>query len=109
MSLAKRIFSREFKIKVCEEVEAKIKTQAEAIREYSLSSSLLSGWLSDYRKNPSNCFTGMGNRSIYPQNSQNTRIKELEAALGRATYENQVLKEANLLLKKSLMERRFTK
>lgn len=108
MSLAKRIFNREFKIKVCEEVEAKIKTQAEAIREYSLSSSLLSGWLSDYRRNPSNCFTGSGNNK-YQINSSASRVKELEAALGRATYENQVLKEANLLLKKSLMERRFTK
>jgi len=106
MRLAKRQFSREFKILVCEEIESKLKTQAEVIREHSLASSLLSGWLVQYRKDPTGCFLG---RATYPVDTQATKIKELEAALGRATYENQVLKEANALLKKASMERRFTK
>ena len=99
MGLAKRKFTREFKIQVCEEVESKVKTQAEVIREHSLAPSLLSGWLSEYRKNPSGCFTG---REKYPVDASAAKIKELEAALGRSTYENQVLKEANALLKKSV-------
>lgn len=108
MQLAKRKFSREFKIQVCEDVESKLKTQSEVIREYSLAPSVLSKWLAEYRKNPSNCFLGSGVNK-YPVNSGEVRIKALEAALGRATYENQVLKEANALLKKASMERRFTK
>lgn len=106
MGVAKRRFNREFKILVCEEVESKVKTQAEVIREHSLAPSVLSGWLSDYRKNPAGCFLG---REKYAVDASLSKIKELEAALGRATYENQVLKEANALLKKVSMERRFTK
>jgi transposase len=106
MSLAKRKFTREFKIQVCEEVELKVKTQAEVIREHSLAPSLLSGWVKEYRKNSNGCFMG---REKYPVDTSATKIKELEAALGRATYENQILKEANVLLKKASMERRFTK
>lgn len=108
MQLAKRHFSREFKIQVCEEVESKLKTQAEVIREHSLAPSVLSKWMHEYRQNPNGCFLGSG-VSKYPVNNQATKIKELEAALGRATYELQVAKEANALLKKVSMERRFTK
>ena len=111
MQLAKRIFTREFKIKVCEEIESKLKTQAEIIREHSLASSLISGWIREYRQDPTGCFMGKGNNR-YPVNrrtSEELKIKELEAALGRATYELSVAKEANALLKKVLMERRLTK
>lgn len=106
MRLAKRKFTREFKIHVYEEVESKVKTQAEVIREYSLAPSVLSGWVTAYRKDPNGCFTG---REKYPMDTSAAKIKELEAALGRATYELQVAKEANVLLKKVSMERRFTK
>jgi len=106
MQLAKRKFTREFKIQVCEEVEFQFKTQAQVVREHSLAPSVLSGWLSQYRKNPTGCFVG---REKYPVNTEAAKIKELEAALGRATYELQVAKEANALLKKASMERRFTK
>lgn len=109
MPLARRIFSREFKIHICEEIESKFKTHAEVSREHSLADNLISRWIAEYRKNPSSCFTGMGNKSIDPQSNQNTRIKELEAALGRATFENQVLREANALLKKVSLERKFIK
>lgn len=106
MRLAKRKFTREFKIHVCEEIESKLKTQAELVREHSLAPSLLSGWVQEYRQDPNGCFTG---REKYPVNTQAEKIKELEAALGRATYELHVAKEANVLLKKMSMERRFTK
>ena len=48
-------------------------------------------------------------REKYPIDTHSAKIKELEAALGRATYELQVAKEANALLKKVSLERRFTK
>ena len=106
MKLEKRQFTREFKIQVCEEIESKLKTQAQASREYSIGSNLISQWQSAYRKDPTNSFAGSGK---YPVSSQDAKIKALEAALGRATYENQILKETNALLKKVSMERRFTK
>lgn len=111
MRLAQRVFTREFKILVCEAIESGVQTQAQASREHNLFSNVIGRWLREYRTNPTGCFMGAGK---YPVNSnrhtaEEMKIKELEAALGRATYENQILKEANALLKKASMERRFTK
>lgn len=106
MKLAKRRFSREFKLHVCHEIESGLKTQAQVSREHSIGANLISRWLKEYRKDPAQCFSG---NQKYPVDTQSAKIKELEAALGRATYENQVLREANELLKKVSQERRFTK
>jgi transposase len=106
MKLKKRSFSREFKIQVCQEVESRLKTQAQASREYMIGSNLISQWMKQYRQDPINCFPGNRKRSV---DTQAVKIKELEAALGRATYENQVLREAIELLKKIQAEKRFTK
>lgn len=106
MKLAKRIFSREFKLQVCHEIESGLKTQAQISREHRIGANLISRWLKEYRNDPVNCFFG---NQKYPVDTQAVKIKELEAALGRVTYENQILREANELLKKIQLERRFTK
>ena len=100
MKLKKRRFSREFKIQVCEEIDQGLKTQAQASREYMIGSNLIGQWMSNYRKDPTGCFQGSGN-SVNTRSSVNeARTKELEAALGRATLENKILRDANALLKK---------
>jgi len=99
MKLTKRQFNREFKLSVCEEIEQGLKTQAQASREYMIGTNLISQWISDYRKDPINCFQGSGVNKLN-MDSQEIRIRELEIALGRATLENKLLKEANILLKK---------
>lgn len=106
MKQIKRKFDREFKLKTCEEIETGIKTQAQVVREYSIAPNLVSRWVKEYRQNPTGCFFGRGR---YQVDTQEKKVKELEAALGRATYENQILKEANILLKKVSRERKFTK
>ncbi len=106
MKLARRIFDREFKLQVCREIESGLRTQAQMSREHGLGANLISRWLQEYRQRPIDCFSG---NHKHGQDSQAAKIKELEAALGRSTYENQVLKEANTLLKKIQLERRFTK
>jgi transposase len=108
MSGNKRNFSRDFKIKVTQEVESGIKSRAEATREYELSEGLLGKWLQAYRANPSEAFRGSGNGS-----GDNTirrleaRISQLEGALGRKTYENEILKQTieRLNLKRGLCTR----
>jgi transposase-like protein len=109
MKLTKRSFNREFKISVCEEIEHGLKTQAQISREHMIGSALISQWLGQYRKDPLGCFKGRGfHRATI--NSDEARVKELEAALGRATLENKILRDANLLLKKMQLEqRKFTK
>jgi len=106
MSYKKRVFTREFKLNICQEVESGLKTQAQLSREYSVGNNLISNWVSQYRKDPVNCFQGSGNANL---SSGEARVKELEAALGRATLENQILKKANSYLKALSQERRFTK
>jgi transposase len=106
MKLAKRNFNREFKLQVCHEVESGFKTQAQVGREHHIGPNLISRWLKEYRQDPANCFSG---NQKYPADTQATKIKELEAALGRATYENQILREANEILKKMQVERRLIK
>ena len=106
MSYKRRVFTREFKLSICQEIESGLKTQAQISREHRLGTNLISRWLKEYRHDPVNCF--FGNRR-YPLDVQASRIKELEAALGRATLENQLLKKANSYLKKLSTEKRFTK
>ena len=106
MKLAKRTFNREFKLTVCHEIESGLKTQAQVSREHMIGSNLISQWIQRYRKDPVNCFSSNQKHSL---DAQAVQIKELERILGRVTYENQVLREANSLLKKIQLERRFTK
>jgi len=109
MKRTKRQFNREFKTSVCEEIEQGLKSQAQASREYMIGSNLISQWQAKYRKDPLNCFSGRDNQALTGVNNE-ARTKELEAALGRATLENKILKDANTLLKKRQLEqRRFTK
>lgn len=109
MKLAKRNFNREFKLQVCHEVESGLKTQAQASREYMVGSNLISQWLKQYRQDPVNCFAGSGVHQS-GVNNESIRIKQLETALGRATLENQILREANDVLKKiQISQNKFTK
>lgn len=103
MRLKKRKFTREFKIQVCEEIEACLKTQAQINREYQLSEGLVGKWLAEYRKDPVGCFT----RSRYQTTNHEVKISQLEAALGRVVLENQILKKFNAELKKKLSVRRY--
>lgn len=103
MRLIKRKFTREFKINVCGEVEAGLKSQAQVSREYQLSEGLMGKWLYEYRKDPVNCFT----RSRYQVSSQEAKMSQMEAALGRMVMENEILKKVNQELKKKLSVRRY--
>jgi len=108
MKLTKRTFNQEFKLSVCEEVEQGLKTQAQASREYMIGSNLISQWMRQYRENPLGCFK-RGSNQVNTDADQ-ARTKELEAALGRATLENKILKDTNVILKKmALQHKKFTK
>jgi len=106
MKLTRRNFDREFKLQVCHEIESGLKSQAQVSREHKIAPNLISRWLKEYREDQVNCFSG--NRK-YPVDTQASKIRDLEAALGRATYENQILRETNEFLKKVSQERRYIK
>lgn len=97
MSKKHRVFTREFKLEICNQVELRIKTQAQICREHRLGSNLVGRWLAEYRADPKGCFPG--SRTNYPQaTSDAERIKQLEQALGRVTLENQILQKVITLM-----------
>lgn len=93
MSSTKRKFSRDFKIKIVQEVESGVKTRAQITREYELSEGIIAKWVSAYRANPQGAFTGHGNTQVSGEDKLKAKIHELEWALGRKTMEVEILKQ----------------
>ena len=89
MSLKKRVFSKEFKLRVVREVQHG-KRQAEIARHYQILPKLISRWVVEYDTHPEAAFVGKGHRK--PARAQ-------QAALER---ENARLRAENELLKKAL-------
>ena len=88
MSVARRSFTREFKLDVCRKVTLGQSTKAATCREHSLSPSLLDGWLERYEAKGSGAFSETAPADL------EKKVKELEASLGRAHLENEFLREA---------------
>ena len=83
----RRIFTREFKLKVIREVEAG-KSQAQAAREYQLSDTAIYKWRQQLTKYKDQAFAGNGHAY-----SDDARFHELERMVGRLTMENDSLKK----------------
>lgn len=88
MSMARRSFTKEFKIDLCQRVALGQLSKTAACRECSLSPSLLDRWMAQYEAKGQGAFDNGG-----PVNLER-RVKELEASLGRAHMENEFLREA---------------
>jgi transposase len=84
----RRLFTREFKLQVIREIEAGSKTQAEAAREYQVSSTAIYKWRQQVSKYHDQAFAGHGNAY-----SHEARVNELERMVGRLTMENDFLKK----------------
>ncbi len=83
----RRIFTREFKLKVIREVEAG-KSQAQAAREYQLSDTAIYKWRQQLSKYNDKAFAGQGNAY-----TDEARVNELERMVGQLTMENDFLKK----------------
>jgi transposase-like protein len=99
--VSRRSFSREFKLELCRKVESGELSKSRACREHGLSGSLLSRWLEHYRAKGEEAFDGGEWRPSVM--SPESRVRELEAALGRAHLEIELLQAA--LSKKGARER----
>jgi len=86
-ALKRRIFTREFKLKVIREVEAG-KSQAQVAREYQVTDNTISKWRREHRRYKDRAFAGHGNAF-----TDDARINELERMVGRLTMENDFLKK----------------
>jgi len=82
----RRIFSRAYKRQVVEEMLSGRSTQAQLIRQYSLSYNMLSNWRNVYRAGR------LGDES--GSKVLEARIRELERKIGELTMDNDLLKRA---------------
>ena len=83
----RRVFTREFKLRVIREIEAG-KSQAQFAREYQLSDTAIYKWRQQLSKYNDRAFAGNGNAY-----SNEARVNELERMVGRLTMENDFLKK----------------
>ena len=90
--VSRRTFTREFKLSLCRELECGSVSKGEACRKHALSLTLVNKWLDHYRAKGDEAFDGSDWRAltITPE----SRTRELEAALGRAHLEIELLKAA---------------
>ncbi len=93
----KRQFTKEFKLSILNELETK--KLAEVCREHNLAPSTVSGWKSDYEKNPKEAFKGHGN--IWKEDA---KLAEKDRLIGQLYAENAFLKKACEKLKQHLAE-----
>lgn len=90
--MMRRTFTREFKLEVCQQAESGSSSKSRLCREHALSPSMLDRWIEQYRAKGEEAFTGLGWRG--QSRTPDARIRELEAALGRAHMEIEFLQEA---------------
>jgi transposase len=87
MALKRRVFNRDFKLRIVREIEAG-KSQAEAAREHQVSANTIWKWCRQHTKYKGRAFAGQGNAY-----TDEARISELERMVGRLTMENDFLKK----------------
>lgn len=90
--MMRRTFTREFKLDVCQKAESGEVSKSRLCRDHALSASMLDRWVEQYRAKGEEAFSGSTWRSACQ--TPDARVRELEAALGRAHLEIEFLQEA---------------
>lgn len=88
----KRSFDREFKLQVVRQLIQGEKRLSQLCREHSLSPSLVARWRAQYEQEGENAFAEALSPMV--ERDAERRIAELEAALGRAHLEIELLRRA---------------
>lgn len=98
-AVTKRSFSREFKLQVVRQLVSGEKHFAQLCREHNLCQTLLRRWREQYDQRGENAWLDQDAGRLVDPEAQ-SRIAALEAALGRATLENEFLRHALQLTRK---------
>jgi transposase len=88
----RRSFDREFKLQVVRQWSRGEKRLAQLCREHQLSESVVRRWREQYEQEGENAWPDAADRVVERDAPQ--RIRELEAALGRAHLEIELLRRA---------------
>lgn len=84
--MKRRIFTREFKLSLLQELDRK--SAAQVCREHEIHPVLLSTWKKEFDRDPVNAFRGHGNAK-----KEEDEIALLERTIGRLYSENELLKK----------------
>jgi len=95
--MKRRIFSREFKLSILQELESKSASQI--CKEHEIHPVLLSLWKRDYSRDPANAFSGRGNAW-----KEEAKIAKYERLIGQLYAENALLKKTAALLQQRRAE-----
>jgi transposase len=98
----RRIFSAEFKRDLVQQILKGEKTLAELSREFDISPTIIRDWKRRYESGAATAVKA--GEDVVPASelqAAQTRIRELERALGRKTMEVEILRAAQEVLKKS--------
>lgn len=88
----KRTFDREFKLQVVQQLVGGEKRLSQLCREHQLSETLVRRWKEQYEQDGEAAWPDTVSRVVGADPEQ--RVRELEAALGRAHLENELLRRA---------------
>lgn len=91
-SRPRRSFDRAFKVEIVRQVRSREKRISQICREYQLSETLVRRWCDQYELHGEDAWPATGPLAVTADPVQ--RIQELEAALGRAHLENELLRRA---------------
>jgi transposase len=91
--MKQRVFTREFKLEVVRQLVSGQKRLAQLCREHSLCETLLRRWREQYERDGEHAWLGQDAFDPSRRDAE-ARIAQLEAALGRATLENEFLRHA---------------
>lgn len=87
-------YDKEFKLKICKDIEKGILNVSQVAKEYSISRPIVSRWVSEYRRYQNKAFSGHGNR--LPDKAD---IYALQRQMEELKKENEILKKFEHLVK----------
>jgi len=87
--MTRRGYSREFKRELMRQWTAGERSCAQLVREHGVGQSVLYRWREEYRQYGDDAFS---ERAVTDVEALQRQIAQLEQALGKATFENEVLK-----------------
>jgi transposase-like protein len=99
--MTRRGYSREFKLGLMRQWATGERSCAQLVREHGVGQSVLYRWREEYRRHGEEAF---GERAVGDVEALRRQIAQLEQALGKATFENELLKRG-LQLARSGSER----
>ena len=91
----RKTYSREFKIKVCKEISSSKATVSSISKDFNITRTIVSRWVSEYKRYKDKAFSGKGNKL-----PDKAKLYILQKELERVKMENEILKKFEEFVKR---------